>query len=104
MNDFSAMTTVQIYQDLRMKHGYGARRVDRLVEAFHQAGLFLLDKIESSGWKWRNNYMREHAGCAFGAEFTNTCSPQINELVFRKLPELRRHADNDEHRSPSLFQ
>jgi hypothetical protein len=35
--------------------------------------------------------MREHAGCAFGAVFTNSISPYINELVFRKYPQFQKY-------------
>jgi hypothetical protein len=71
--------------------GCDKRRADNLVELFHKAAMFLADKIENEGWKWRSNYLREHVGCAYGAEFTNTLSPYVLELMFRQYPDLRKY-------------
>ena len=83
------MSTPDIYLHLSGA-GFDKARADRLVDLFYRAAVFLVNIIENHGWKWRANYMREHAGCASGAQFTNTVSPYINELVFRKYPDLRR--------------
>jgi hypothetical protein len=83
------MTTAGIYRHLESRLGCSASRADHLAKLFYQAAMFLIHKIKYENWRWRNNYLREHAGCALGAVFTNTLSPYINELMFRQHPGLR---------------
>jgi hypothetical protein len=88
------MKTDAIYRHLKYLK-FSQSRADRLVGLFHQAALYLVERIEKAGWpKWRNNYLREHVGCAFGEEFTNTSSPYIVELMFRKHPGLRKYENS----------
>lgn len=94
MNNVRTMKTTDIYRHLRTLQ-CDSRRADRLVALFHRSAIFLVDKVQREGWKWRTNYLREHAGCAFGATFTNTLSPYINELLFRQYPDLRRYENTD---------
>lgn len=50
----------------------------KLVDAFHEAALFLKDRIEHGGWKvFSSNYLREHVRCRFGFKVGNTLSPTI---------------------------
>jgi hypothetical protein len=61
----------------------------RLVNAFHEAALFLRDKIEYGGWKeFSSNYLREHVRCRFGLHFTNTISPKMLDEVVKQHPEM----------------
>jgi hypothetical protein len=100
-NDPRTMSVADIYRHLRTLQ-CDERRADNLVRLFHRAALFLVAKIENEGWKWRSNYLREHAGCALGAKFTNTISPYINELLFRQHPHLRTYDENPDN-NPDLF-
>jgi hypothetical protein len=101
MNNAREMSTADIYRHLRT-HKFDSRRTDHLVDDFDRAAKFLRHKIEHDGWKWRSNYLREHAGCAFGAQFTNTVSPYILELLFRKVPMWRKY-DEGGSNDPQLF-
>ena len=94
-NNPATMTTKQIYSHLATLR-YPPSRADRLVELFAKAAGYLVDKIENEKWMWRDNYMREHAGCSFGAEFSNSISPYINELVFRKYPKFQKYKNGDD--------
>jgi hypothetical protein len=61
------------------------------VEAFHEAALFLKNRVENMGWKkFSSNYLREHVRCRFGIVFSNTESPEILREVIRQHPELCR--------------
>jgi hypothetical protein len=90
MNNPSTMTTTEIYRHLRTLK-FDQRRANHLVAQFHRAALFLAERVKSDGWKWRNNYLREHVGCAFGTQFTNSVSPYIMELLFRQYPQFREY-------------
>lgn len=98
MNDPRTMSIAEIYRHLHAACQCSARRADQLAELFHRSAKYLIDKIEREHWRWRDNYLREHAGCAFGAQFTNTMSPYINELVFRRYPDVAkyRHGNEDQ--------
>jgi hypothetical protein len=55
-----------------------ARFDPRVLRDVEQAALFLIERIETDGWKvWSWNYLREHARCKSGAKFTNTDSPEL---------------------------
>jgi hypothetical protein len=95
MTKIAQMTDLAIHRFL-MTERCDMRRAEHLVEHFRKAAVFLVSKIETDGWHWRSNYLREHAGCAFGAQFTNTLSPYINELLFRQYPVYRKYAADDE--------
>jgi hypothetical protein len=61
----------------------------KLVDAFHEAALFLKDRIEYGGWKiFSSNYLREHVRCRYGLGFSNTLSPIILDEVLKQHPEL----------------
>lgn len=61
------------------------------VDAFHEAALFLKDKIENGGWKkFRSNYLREHCACRFGIGFSNSDSPAILDELRKQHPEVAR--------------
>jgi hypothetical protein len=66
---------------------------DRLVEAFYQAALFLIERVEHDRWHFTSNYLREHARCATGMQFTNTLSPQILRALRERHPELKPYID-----------
>ena len=59
------------------------------VDAFYTATLFLLAKCKYEGWKWRQNFLREHAGCALHSGFSNTDSPRVYRGMLKKYPELK---------------
>lgn len=90
MKNYKDMETAAIYQHLNTLR-YSARRVEVLIELFHNSAVFLISKMKNDEWKWETNYLREHARCAFGASFTNPISPCIYELLFRKYPALRAY-------------
>jgi len=58
---------------------------ERLVMAFSNAALFLIEHIKNDGWKWSSNYLREHVRCATDLHFCNTISPKILD-VLKKNP------------------
>lgn len=105
MKNYRAMTDAQIYQDM-LKESEGtvpAQRADYILKLFHESALFLVARIENDGWKkWRVNYLREHTGCALGEMATNTVSPHINELFFRRYPVFRNY-ESSQLKSPQLF-
>ena len=71
---------------MTVEHG-----LQRKVDAFHEAALFLKDKIENGGWKrFSSNYLREHARCRFGIKFSNTDSPEVLRELRNQHPELAR--------------
>src|SRR5262245_154484 len=61
----------------------------RLVDAFYEAALFLVDQVDNHGWVWSSNYLREHVRCRHQLQFANTISPVILREVVRQHPELR---------------
>jgi len=63
----------------------------QLVKAFHQAALFLLDRIKHDGWTWSSNYLREHVRCSTGLTFTNSDSPRILRELRKAHPEIAQH-------------
>ena len=65
-----------------------------VINAFHEAALFLIDRIENDGWKkWSWNYLREHVRCKTGLEFANAISPEIYKILRRQHPEIGYFAD-----------
>jgi len=88
--DRTGHTLEELYQEA-FTLGFDKRRVDRLVDHFEIAVKFLVHKIDTEGWMWRDNYLREHVGCAFRTGFTNTVSPIILELLFRRYPQWRKY-------------
>jgi hypothetical protein len=102
-NNARNMTTEAIYRYLRLEVRFDTRRTDRILEPWYQAALFLVAKIKSAGWKWRDNFLREYVACALGEGFTNTISPYVTELMFRQHPELRKYAENP-HGDGDLFE
>lgn len=65
----------------------------QLVRAFYRAALFLKHRIETQGWVWSSNYLREHVRCATNARFTNSLSPEILREVIRQHPELAAYIE-----------
>jgi hypothetical protein len=100
MRDFSTMSDKDIYAFLEGE-GFPRRSVERLIDDFMAGGQALADAIKTQGAEWRDNFMREWAGCFRHARFTNTISPAINELVFRRHPGLRKL--KRDRRGPDLF-
>lgn len=99
---YTTWPTSQLYAELKANK-CGPARADNLVELFAKSATVEVENIKTGIFKrWRDNYMREHAGCAFGAKFTNTISPMINELVFRKYPQFRKY-ENDDDDGDDLF-
>jgi hypothetical protein len=88
------MKTADIYRYLDTI-GYNASRTDHIKKLFHHSALVLVDRIKNDGWKWRINFLREHAGCESGVSFTNSISPYIYELIFREHPGLRVYEEGD---------
>jgi len=91
MNDPARMTEQQLYRHIWSTGGLDQNRTDRLVERFAAAARFLVDQIEMDGWQWGDNFLREYVRCAFGAQFTNTISPYILELLFRRHPRFAKY-------------
>jgi len=61
----------------------------KLVKAFRNAALFLIDKIEREGWKqFSSNYLREHVRCRYGIKFCNEISPLVLREVHKQCPQL----------------
>src|SRR5262245_36127414 len=104
MKNWSRMPTDRIYRELASpsdgSHGYDRRFVEHLVDAYAAAGNFLAHAIKSEGAEWSDNFMREWARCFRHIKSSNTASPGINELVFRKYPHLRKCKLNQ---GPDLF-
>jgi hypothetical protein len=66
----------------------------KLVKAFRNAALFLIDKIERGGWKkFSSNYLREHVRCRYGLEFGNEVSPLVLREVRKQCPQLAPYID-----------
>ena len=65
--------------------------MNRLVEEFYKAALFLIERIEKDGWRWRTNYLREHVGCTSDLKFSNTKSPEIMRELLRTHPDLEKY-------------
>ena len=62
---------------------------ERKVEAFYKAALFLKDHMENYGWKkFRSNFLREYAACAFGIPISKSESPELLDDLRREHPEL----------------
>lgn len=72
---------------------YDERYEQRLVEAFHTAAMFLKAKVESNGWQWSSNYLREHVRCSTGMKFSNSISPDILRALRQDYPELRPYIE-----------
>jgi hypothetical protein len=62
---------------------------DARVDAFYKSALFLIDRMKNDGWRWRSNYLREHAACAYGVTFSNSESPALLDALLRAHPELK---------------
>lgn len=61
----------------------------KLVKAYRNAALFLIDMIENHGWKkFSSNYLREHVRCRYGLEFGNEISPEVLREVLKLCPQL----------------
>src|SRR5262252_6152295 len=94
----SDLTVEELYAAIWEKSGnkYNRRFVDQLVEYFRQSAVYLVHRIETENWKWRDNYLREHAGCAYRAKFTNTVSPYVLEMFFRRNPQYQKYRNDDD--------
>lgn len=61
---------------------------DYMVRAFHEAALFLKDRVENAGWKkFSSNYLREYVRCRYGYRFSNSLSPVILDKLLLQHPE-----------------
>jgi hypothetical protein len=70
----------------------------RVLRDVEDAAEFLCDRIEKDGWKqWSWNYLREHARCKAGAQFTNTQSPEVYKALRERRPDLARRIERIEH-------
>lgn len=68
--------------------------IDRkLMLAFYRAAMFLKHRVDTEGWVWSSNYLREHVRCATGLQFTNTRSPDILRQLRLQHPELIPYLD-----------
>lgn len=67
----------------------GVKLDPKLVEAYRNAALTLIDNIERKGWKkFRSNYLREHVRCRYGLGFGNELSPDVLREVLKQCPQL----------------
>ena len=62
---------------------------EQIVRAFYRSHLFLKHKVETEGWLYSSNYLREHARCAFGVSFTNSESPAILRILRQRHPDVK---------------
>ena len=65
----------------------------KLMRAFYRAATFLKHRVDTEGWTWSSNYLREHVRCATGLQFTNSLSPQILRELRMQHPELIPYLD-----------
>lgn len=62
---------------------------ENLVKAFHDAALFLRERVRHDGWHWSSNFLREYVRASTDTGFTNTLSPEILREVIRRDPSLK---------------
>jgi hypothetical protein len=74
------------------------RKMNELVIAFHQAAIFVKHKIETEGWHWSDNFLREYVRCATPLRFSNSESPFILQELARQYPWCRKYIGSSKKR------
>ena len=90
------MTEVENEKAWEVWYSYGKAKQARLIEACYQSALYLKARVEQDGWRWSDNYMREHARCVTKPklEFSNTISPVLYQLMRAAHPDITFRNDD----------
>lgn len=84
------MSEIENEEAWRIWRSYSRAKQTRLIAACYQAALYLTNRVNYDGWRWSDNYMREHARCTTKPklEFSNTCSPVLYQLMREAHPDI----------------
>ena len=97
------MSNIENEKAWEIWHSYSKAKQARLIEACYQAALYLRDRVMHDGWRWADNYMREHMRCTTKPklEFSNTISPVLYPLMREAHPDIT--FKNDDQDGSNLF-
>ena len=63
----------------------------KLVGAYYEATLWLIDQIKHHGWHhWSADFLCEYARARYAYEFSDSLSPLILDEMLRQHPHLKR--------------
>ena len=85
----------------KLWRSYGSARRAKIVDTHYRSALYLKERIESDGWEWSWNYLREHARCCLHLDFSNTVSSLVYAELRKAHPDISHFKDGQQG---SLFE